>query len=43
MALKPTTCSSIFAHAHKGHGLCCSTTQKSAGPAGRTGLREARA
>ena len=43
MALKPTTCSSIFAHAHRGRGKCCSSTRKSAGPAGRRPLREARA
>ena len=43
IALKPATCSSIFAHAHRGHGTCCSSTQKSAGPAGRRPLREARA
>ena len=42
-ALKTTMCSSTFAHAHKGHGMRCSSTQKSAGPAGRRALREARA
>ena len=30
IALKPTTCSSIFAHAQRGRGKCCSSTQKSA-------------
>ena len=43
IALKPATCSSIFAYAHRGRGKCCSSTQKSAGPAGRRPLREARA
>ena len=33
--LKAETCSSTFAHAHKGRGMRCSSTQKSAGPAGR--------
>ena len=42
-ALKTTTCSSTFAHAHRGRGMRCSSTQKSAGPAGRRALREARA
>ena len=42
-ALKAATCSSTFAHAHKGRGMRCSSTQKSAGPAGRRALREARA
>ena len=42
-ALKAETCSSTFAHAHKGRGMRCSSTQKSAGPAGRRALREARA
>eukprot|EP01046_Picozoa_sp_COSAG06_P001601 COSAG06_NODE_54_length_27948_cov_234.398671_2_plen_78_part_00 len=32
-----------FAHARRGRGMCCSSTQKSAGPAGRRALREARA
>ena len=43
MALKPETCSSIFAHAHRDRGMRCSSTRKSAGPAGRRALREARA
>ena len=43
ITLKAATCSSTFAHAHKGRGMCCSSTQKSAGPAGRRPLREARA
>ena len=42
-ALKAEICSSTFAHAHKGRGMRCSSTQKSAGPAGRRALREARA
>ena len=42
-ALKAETCSSTFAHAHKGRGMRCSSTPKSAGPAGRRALREARA
>ena len=41
--LKAATRSSTFAHAHKGRGMRCSSTQKSAGPAGRRALREARA
>ena len=41
--LKAETCSSTFAHAHKGRGMRCSSTPKSAGPAGRRALREARA
>jgi|EP01046_Picozoa_sp_COSAG06_P014990 hypothetical protein len=32
ITLKATTCSSTFAHAHRGRGMCCSSTQKSAGP-----------
>jgi len=43
MALKPETCISIFARAHRDRGMRCSSTQKSAGPAGRRALREARA
>ena len=42
-ALKAATCSSTFAHAHRGRGMRCSSTPKSAGPAGRRALREARA
>eukprot|EP01046_Picozoa_sp_COSAG06_P075877 COSAG06_NODE_23930_length_677_cov_1.370242_1_plen_143_part_10 len=42
-ALKAATCSSTFAHAHRGSGMRCSSTQKSAGPAGRRALRKARA
>ena len=41
--LKAATRSSTFAHAHKGRGMRCSSTPKSAGPAGRRALREARA
>ena len=35
MSLKPATCSSTVVHAHRGRGMCCSSTQKSAGPAGQ--------
>ena len=35
-ALKAATCGSTFAHAHRGRGMRCSSTPKSAGPAGRT-------
>jgi hypothetical protein len=43
IALKPATCGSTVAHAHRRRDKCCSSTQKSAGPAGRRPLREARA
>ena len=36
-----TTCSSAFAHAHRGRDTCCSSDQSMAGPAGRRPLREA--
>jgi hypothetical protein len=42
-AMKAATCGSTFAHTHRDSGIRCSSSQKSAGPAGRTGLREARA
>ena len=43
VAMKAATCGSTFAHTHRDSGIRCSSSQKSAGPAGRTGLREARA
>ena len=42
-AMKAATCGSTFAHAHRDSGIRCSSSQKSAGPAGRQLLREARA
>ena len=42
-AMKATTCGSTFANAHRDSGIRCSSSQKSAGPAGRQLLREARA
>ena len=42
-AMKAATCGSTFAHTHRGSGIRCSSSQKSAGPAGQQLLREARA
>ena len=42
-AMKAATCGSTFAHTHRDSGIRCSSSQKSAGPAGRQLLREARA